>query len=401
MRKTMMLASAARLSLGAMTPAERAKGRYMRDGEGHPKPKSAIEMKTWIEGVEKKLEQHGVDAGAITEIKERVTELEQKAVRRSGPTDDQSESLGAQVARHEGLKTFATERARRPSTFKMEAKAITSGATSGGPLAGQPYRDAPAPLAQRPLTVRSLLTVIPITSGSVEVPVQTSRSSSAGMVAEGTLKPESSYAWNMVTHPVRKIAHFVTASSEILDDAPQLAGTIDTELRYGLDYVEDLQLLKGDGTGQNLAGMIPLATDYVAPFVIPGATMIDTIGLSLLQATLANYLPDGVVVHPSDWMKMRLLKNADGEYLLGDPAANVEPRLFGVRVVPSQAQTVGEFLTGQFALAGTIYDRMTTEVLISTEDGDNFRRNLVTILAEKRLAFAVKQRAALVSGEFA
>jgi HK97 family phage major capsid protein len=54
---------------------------------------------------------------------------------------------------------------------------------------------------------------------------------------------------------------------------------------------------------------------------------------------------------------------------------------------------------GAFRMAGTIYDRMQTEVLISSEDRDNFVKNMLTVRAEKRLAFAVKRPAALIYGD--
>jgi HK97 family phage major capsid protein len=98
---------------------------------------------------------------------------------------------------------------------------------------------------------------------------------------------------------------------------------------------------------------------------------------------------------------MRLTKGADGKYLLGDPGDAADPRLFGVPVVPTPAMIAGKFLTGDFQTGATLYDRMKARVEVSTEDSDCFRRNLVTILAEERLALGVKAPAAFVKGDFA
>jgi len=105
-------------------------------------------------------------------------------------------------------------------------------------------------------------------------------------------------------------------------------------------------------------------------------------------------------MHPSDWMRVRLLKNADGEYLLGDPGAPVPPVLFGLPVVATTSMTVDKFLVGDFDRAATLYDRWTPRVEVSTEHADFFTRNLVAILAEQRLALATKQPAALTFGDF-
>ena len=53
------------------------------------------------------------------------------------------------------------------------------------------------------------------------------------------------------------------------------------------------------------------------------------------------------------------------------------------------------------AVGAQIFDRMDAMVEISTEDDQNFRKNLVTVLAEERLALAVYRPEAFVKGDFA
>lgn len=337
----------------------------------------------------------------IAETGERLAHLEQKteaAQYGGGPVRPQS--WGEQFTGDHGLKAFAEE-ASRPSRFRMQMKGtLTTGATSGGSLA-VPTRDpAAAMLPKRRLTVRDLLTVLRVSSGSVEYVAQTVRPGAAGTVAEGAVKPESEAAFELRRVDTRVIAHWLPASRQILEDAPQLQGTIDVELRYGLALKEEEQLLNGDGLGANLDGFIPSATAFADPMGLPSPTMIDTIGSAVLQAALAEFPADGIVIHPADWMRMRLLKDTDGKYLLGDPQADVEPRLFGLPVVPTQAMAVDTFLVGAFAQAGTLYDRWEARVEVSTEHADFFTRNLVAVLAEERLGLAVKQPGALVSGSF-
>ena len=67
----------------------------------------------------------------------------------------------------------------------------------------------------------------------------------------------------------------------------------------------------------------------------------------------------------------------------------------------SLAMAQGSFLTGALKYAAQIFDREDANVLISTEDRDNFVKNMVTILCEERLALAVYRPQALVSGTFA
>lgn len=337
----------------------------------------------------------------IAETGERLAYLEQKTEAgryAGGPVRPQS--WGEQFTGDHGLKAFAEE-ASRPSRFRLQMKdAITTGATSGGSL-DVPARDAATSLLpKRRMTIRDLLTVLRVSSGSVEYVNQTARPANAAAVAEGAAKPESGAAFELRTVTTKVIAHWLPASRQILEDAPQLQGTIDVELRYGLALAEENQLLNGDGLGPNLHGLIPQATPFADPLGLADPNMIDTIGAAVLQSALAEFPADGIVVHPADWMRMRLLKDIDGKYLLGDPQSAVVPSLFGLPVVPTQGMTVDKFLVGSFAQAGTLYDRWEARVEVSTEHADFFTRNLVAVLAEERLGLAVKQPGALTFGDF-
>src|SRR5262249_1839292 len=106
-----------------------------------------------------------------------------------------------------------------------------------------------------------------------------------------------------------------------------------------------------------------------------------------------------IVLHPSDLTEMRLLKDDNGEYIMGPPGDAVAPRLFGLPVVATKAMTAGNFLVGNFQQA-TLYDRMEANVAVSTEDSDNFRKNLVTLLAEERIGLVVKRATAFTKGTF-
>lgn len=327
-------------------------------------------------------------------------DMEQKMMRGFTGGIPSPASIGKQVADSEHVKALADLAGSQPGRVKIECKAITGAANSGGAL-DNTWRDGEVNnRPRRPLVIRDLMTVLNTTSGNVEYAEQTVRTNNAAPQAEGALKAESEYGWELRNLPVRTIAHWTKASVQILSDAPQLQSLIDSELRYGLALAEETQLLNGSGTGQNLTGLITNATAYSAAFTLAGETMIDKLGLAMLQVALADFVPNGIAMHPSDWLRIRLLKDADGKYLLGDPGETAPPMLFGLPVVATKAMTIDKFLVGDFARAGTLYDREGANVQLSTEDGDNFVRNLVTIRAQERLALAIKQPTALSFGDF-
>lgn len=337
--------------------------------------------------------------GKMAGLQGHLMELEQSAARGGGGGGSLPETWGQQFTSNGGLKSFADEHTR-PGRFRLQMKdVVTSAAASGGGL-GVSQRDDLVLMPQRRLAVRDLLPTIRISSNSVEYPRQVSRATAANAVAEGALKPESSMTFELLTTNTTVIAHWVPASRQILDDVPQLRGIIDSDLRYGLALKEERQLLLGDGTGANLLGLVPRATAFAAPFSVTGQTMIDTLGLAILQSALADFPADGIVLHPSDWMRMRMLKDADGHYLLGDPQKVVQPTLFGLPVVGTQEMSIDKFLVGNFQAAATLYDRWEARVEVSTEHSDFFVRNLVALLAEERVGLAVKQPLALTYGDF-
>ena len=69
-------------------------------------------------------------------------------------------------------------------------------------------------------------------------------------------------------------------------------------------------------------------------------------------------------------------------------------------MVPTQAMAVDKFLVGSFDMAAQIFDRQNATVEVSTEDGDNFRTNKVTIRGEQRLALAIYRPESLIYGDF-
>lgn len=333
----------------------------------------------------------------ITELSQKMAQGQRGAVSMLG--DPGATAWGRQFTDSERFKAYVDMEAQdRPREMRCAMKAIDSGASAGDLIV--PQRDEVVSMPQRRLVVRDLLTIINTETGVVETPVQTERTNAAGVVAEGALKPESSYKWELKDTKIRTIAHWVEASRQIIDDVPQLEGLIDGELRYGLDLNEEAELIYGDGTGEHLTGLAVGATAYSAPFTVAGQTMIDQIGLALLQAALTDVEPDGIVIHPSDWLRLLLTKDAAGGYIIANPQGQNRATLFGQPVVPTKAMNIDKFLVGPFKRGAAYYDRMQTEVRISDQDRDNFVRNKLTIRAEKRIGLGKKRPASFIYGDF-
>ncbi|MED5545778.1 MAG: phage major capsid protein [Pseudomonadota bacterium] len=397
--------------IGRLTDNERRLGRLLRDPSGHPPGRTAAELAAETKAAFEKatnevkaiaeealgkasagekladgLKERADEAlTAIAGLKASMTELEQKADR-SGSGNERQPSPGEQFTDSDEFKQAFPNGAQPGRNVAIEVKAITSLTTDADGSAGDMVRAerVQSPLAMLPdrrLTIRGLVAPGQTSSSMVEYVQETGFTNAAGMTAEATEKPESSLKFDLKQAPVRKVAHWMLASSEILADAPALRSMIDYRLRYGLALVEDTQLLKGNGTGQNLLGVKPQAADYAAPITLADATKIDVLRLALLQVELAEYSADGHVLHPTDWAEIELLKDTLGRYIIGNPQGGLAPTLWGRPVVTTTAQDLGEFTVGAWARAAQLFDRMQSQVLVSTEDSDNFRKNMVTMFA--------------------
>ncbi|GHL06084.1 hypothetical protein ECZU21_50970 [Escherichia coli] len=183
----------------------------------------------------------------------------------------------------------------------------------------------------RRLTVRDLLAQGRITSNALEYVRENVFTNAAAPVAEGTLKPESNITFTKETANVKTIAHWIQASRQIMDDAPALESYINSRMMYGLALVEENQMLNGDGTGDNLQGLNVVANDYETTLNATGDTGADVLAHAIYQVSLSEFEADGIILNPADWHRIALLKDANGNYILGGPQAFASKVLWGFR----------------------------------------------------------------------
>lgn len=310
------------------------------------------------------------------------------------------ETVGQVVINSEALKTFAAsvEGGKRLS-IPFNAALLSTGVADG---VVEPQRLPGIDTAPKQrLFIRDLIAPGRTGAPAIFWVQQTGFTNAAKVVAEGTTKPYSDIQFATKITPVTTIAHMFKASKQILDDFAQLQSTIDAEMRYGLKYVEEQEILFGDGTGVHLHGIVPQATAFAAAFEVAEQNGIDDLRLAMLQAQLARFPASGHVLHFIDWAKIELIKDSLGRYILANPAGLTGPTLWGLPVVETQAPAFqGKFLTGAFNAAAQLFDREDANVVISTENADDFEKNMISIRCEERLALAVKRPEAFIYGTF-
>jgi HK97 family phage major capsid protein len=335
----------------------------------------------------------------LDDVSGRVGELEKRSAREPANDNDMvaPKTWGNEFVHSKAYQDFAADGFKGKA--KLETKAAVTTTGTGAPLIN-PERDPNGVLLpRRRMTIRTLLGQGRTGSSSVEYFRESVFTNNAGMVAETTQKPESVVEYTLATAPVRTIAHWIPASRQAMEDAPQLATLIDGSLRYGLEFREEAQFLYGSGTGENLFGMVPQATAYQTTRTKANSTALDVIRNAISQAEEADLPASGVILNTSDYYDLLGIKDAGGNFMIGNPLGSTNtPTIWSLNVVRTNALLKGTFLVGAFDSATQLYDRMDPEVLASDQDRDNFIKNMLTIRAEKRLAFAVKRPAAIITG---
>lgn len=341
-------------------------------------------------------------------------------------------SLGQQIIESTEYKAMISKYAKSgviPDSVKginsgtIELKSLLTGASdsSGGAFVVAEQTGIVEMLGRAPLTLRSLLSVRRTGSDTVEYVRQVSRVNAAAPVPEATTaarptapgaagalvnapgggyKPEGGFAFERKTETVKTIAEWIPATKRALADVAQLESLINEELRGNLADAEETQILTGNGTGENLTGILSTpgiqaqgwnAVDGIFGGVRKGLTKVRVVG---------RVVPNGIAMNPVDVETVDLQKDGS-ERFYGQGPFGIGPRtLWGVPIVETEKVPAGTALLGDFKKA-VLWDRESATVTMTDSHEDFFTRNLVAVLAEERVAFGVTRPTAFCTVDLA
>jgi HK97 family phage major capsid protein len=343
---------------------------------------AGAESKSAVEAAEKA-------AKELKAMGDRLLEIEQKQAEGIKKGYEMPKSLGESFATSEEFKAFAEG---RTSKARLEIKNTITG-QSGSPAANSDTIVAPQRQvgivagAFRTLRIRDVMPSGTTSSNLVEYTRELAFTNNAAEAAEAATKAESALTFELVSAPVKTIAHWLKLSKQVMDDAPALASYVDTRLRYGVDLRIDQQLLNGNGSGQNIGGLTK-AGNHTAFTPSSGDNAIDSINRAIYAVAAADYNATAIILNPADWGAIERTKTTDEAYVFGAPQ-RLAPTLWGLPVVATNTMTAGKFMVGAFDMAAQVWNRQGTTVEMSEADDTNFQKNLVTVRAEARLALAI------------
>ena len=346
--------------------------------------------------------------GEIERVIEQVQKLEEKGVKLRNQNPEKKSFIDFVKGndKYQALSQKSQNCAEIEVSKSDMASMAETKVTSSGLVAPQ-YDPVIQGAPRQNLLIRDLIPTTPVTGPSFTYFKELLHTLGAGMVAEGAAKPTSNVTFEQVTDIVKKIAVWMPVTDEALDDVPQLYSYIQELLRYDLELKREGQLLKGDGTGNNLNGIMTQATVFDPDLSKATDTAIDTVRRAIYQARKQSKLAaDAVVMSDLDWMNIELQKDGENRYLFANLQGLVTPVLWGRPIVASDSMdegdgstTGGEFLTGSFQQGARIYDRMGFTIKVGMIN-DDFIKNQRAILVEERLGLAVRKKFAFVKGRF-
>ena len=344
-------------------------------------------------------------SGMATKLNERLDAMEVASKKQFNSQKKVTFKSALQEALDNGAVDGIAKGNSRSASFELKADMTVAADFTGEVIPADRvpgYKFDPT----RPVHVRQLLATGSTQSDVVRYVKESGYSNGAAATAEGTTLGQSDFDMTAADANVRKIGTYFRISEEMLADTPQLTSYLSARAPEKLLEVEDAQILSGDGTGANLSGIITDAADFDVSASgafyqsVESANEFDVIVAALNQLSLLNYSADCIMLNPTDFNKILLLKDSTNKYLKDQVYNGLQPSFSGVKVIQNTAIAAGTFLIGNFGIGTQLWVRQGVNVEFFREDGTNVRDGFVTVRVSERVALTNYLPNAFVNGTF-
>jgi hypothetical protein len=267
---------------------------------------------------------------------------------------------------------------------------------SGGSVGLTDFDPTYTPVIQRKPFLRQIITTRPTSKMYVGWAEQNHITGDADMTAEGTSKNQQSFETVERSERVKKITLFDKTSKENLDDLPFMSGEIRTLIIDAIARFLDTQILTGNNSGENLKGL----TSYAPAGDLSASPLVNTITaannkdvIRALCAQIAvngkgNFIPDYFLINPWDAAAMDMSKTSEGLYVMAPFQTPDGTRICGAIGIENTGVTQDKVMLGDFRFSNLA---IREDIVISMGyDGNDFTKNLVTMLGEMRALHYVK-----------
>lgn len=228
------------------------------------------------------------------------------------------------------------------------------------------YQFAPAPWTMT-TPLLNAVNRVPVNTGTVEWVKWPGSYPLAGVVAEGALKPEATFAPTTETASLNTWAHWSAITRQALEDLPRIQSIVENVLRNGI-----LRKVEADTAAALIADTDIPVTD--------NADLLAGIRIAIGEVQDAGYAtPNAILLNPADFAALDI-----GVMTASNGTPSVNSQFWGVPALAVGAVPAGTSYVGEFKTGVTLFDRAKTAVYMTDSHSDNFIRNVLVILAEAR-----------------
>ena len=289
--------------------------------------------------------------------------------------------------------------------FEIKAGDMTMANAYTGVVAGETVISDFKFDPSRSVHIRTLLPIGNTDAQTIRFPKESAYDDGAAATAQGSTLGASDFDITATSVNVEKIGTFMRITEEMLNDTPGLSSYLSARVPGKVLSVEDTEILNGDGSSPNLDGLFTDGAAFITSGgafddAVESANEFDVLIAALNQLALSNYQADTILLNPTDFHKIVLLKSTANEYLKNQIIQGIQPAINGVPITLNTAVTAGKFLVGNLAQASQLWVRDGLGIEFSREDSTNFRDGFVTVRAQERVALTNYSPNAIVQGTF-
>lgn len=243
---------------------------------------------------------------------------------------------------------------------------------------------------QRPIQLLDLVPTRPTTQNAIKFMKETLLTNAAAAKSETGAAGEAALTYTEQNLPIERIPVFIPISEIQLEDEPGLRSLVDERLIFMVRQELDRQVAVGSGVSNELTGLVNASdiqtqakgADSVLDALYKGQKKVRVDG---------RCSPSAYLIHPNDWMGIRLTTTADGVYLYGSPAESAAMRLWGLPVAELDTLTEGTAMCWDLLNHVTLVLRNGVQIAITNSHGTNFVNGILAIRATSRAGLEIRR----------
>lgn len=263
-------------------------------------------------------------------------------------------------------------------------------------------------IAEQAGTIYALVPKLNVEGNTIEWVYETGQEGAPASTAEGSAKNQIDNNFVVTSVALKKYTAYFTVSTEMLDDVSFMSTWLRNKLLTRLFTVINNAILNHTGSGNNLTGIVSLATAWSAggfANTVYNANEVDSLVVGLNQIKLAYQSTANlaVIMHPSDVTALKLVKVSSTDKRYVERLSQVGSTLMidGYPIIEDNQMTAGTFLIVDFGKM-LIAQKGGISVEVGL-NGSDLINNTRTIVAEWRGQVIIENndRTGIIKGTFA